>query len=507
MAETRTVQLTDYLRAIRRRWPVVLALTLVVTAAAVTTSLLATPQYDATAQLLLRSGQVESLLEPGGAQSSDRERSMNTDVELIKLDAIAEAVRRRLEVPASPGSLLEQLETETRATSDIVTLRVRDPDPARAAAVVNAFAQEYVAYRQRSARAALLEAAEVAETEYQSLTPEDQASPEGQQLRARSRQFRITAALQTGGVEIIRRAKEPTSPSRPRPRLSAALGLLLGLALGIALALILEFTDRRIRTEEDVEEIFDLPILASIPPPPRRSVDDHVQREAFGLLAANLRLSGRSGEPAVLMITSPGPGDGKTSVTFGVARAFARLGLRVIAIEADLRRPTFAERAPVSASAGVTALIGEPAPIARELVWLDASTLLPVTPENLKEGLAFAVLPAGRIPPHPQRVLARPEMAAIVEQARSLADVVLIDTPPIGTVNDAITLARLVDTAVVVAQLGQTTKDAARRALRGLRGLDVGLAGTVVTNASEALQYGYYGHDTPPAERGEVPSG
>jgi Mrp family chromosome partitioning ATPase len=119
----------------------------------------------------------------------------------------------------------------------------------------------------------------------------------------------------------------------------------------------------------------------------------------------------------------------------------------------------------------------------------------PVTLENVGDGLSFAVLPAGAVPSHAARLLARPEMGDIVETARSLADVVLIDTPPIGTVNDSVTLARFVDKVIVVARLNRTTKDAARRALRVLRNLDVELTGVAVTDAPLDGQYAYYGPD------------
>lgn len=500
MQGNQSPQLSDYARAIRRRARVVVLLTVAVTATAVALSLSSTRQYDASAQLLFKpEEQVGRLLNPGAGETQDPERVLNTGVELVRLDAIADAVRRRVNLDMTNEKLLEKLNTDSNSDSDIVTLTVRDPDPAKAAAIANAFATEYVEYRQRSARATLERAAEVAESEYQALAPEDQASVEGQQLRSRRRQLRIDAALQTGGVEVVRRATEPVRPSRPRPKLSAALGLFLGLGLGLLAALVLEFTDRRLRREEDVEELFELPILASIPPPPRRGADDHGQREAYGLLAASLRFALPGSDTNVVMISSPGPSEGKTSVTLGLARALARIGMRVIAIEADLRRPTFSKVAPLAPSAGLTGLLTQPGPIAPELTWLDATTMEPVTPENLSDGLAFAVLPAGGIPPHPQRLLARGSMRSLVEQASSLADIVLIDTPPIGTVNDAITLAGFVDSAVIIARLDQTTKDASRRALRGLRNLDLALAGIVVTNAPELRDDTYYAADAEPA--------
>jgi polysaccharide biosynthesis transport protein len=503
------VQLIDYARAIRRRWPLVLIVASLVVASALVVSFSSEKEYDASAELLF-GGQkrVEDLI--GGNQSfdSDPERELETGVALIKLDTVAESVRRRLRLSTDVPDLLEKVETETSNTSDIVKLTARDGEPRRAAAIANAFAEEYVTFRRRAARQSLVQAAELARQRLEALTPEEQGTAEARQLRARQRELEITAALQTGGVEVVRRARVPTDPARPRPKLAALVGGFFGLLLGAALALGLEFADRRMKHEQDVEDVYELPVLAAIPPPPRRGVDDHLQREAYGLLAANVRLA-PAGDSNVLMVTSPSPGDGKTSVSLGLARALARMGSRVILIEADMRRPAIARYTGLPPQGGgLSALLmnGE-RHLAHEIVWLDASTMQPVTLEALKDGLSFAILVAGSVPPNPQRLLARPEMAAVVETARSLADVVIIDTPPIGTVNDSATLGRLVDSVIIVSRLNQTTKDAARRALRVLRNLSADLMGVVVTDAPAVDQYAYYGSDVVPEPERDAPVG
>jgi Mrp family chromosome partitioning ATPase len=175
-----------------------------------------------------------------------------------------------------------------------------------------------------------------------------------------------------------------------------------------------------------------------------------------------------------------------------VASALARLGLRVIAIEADLRRPTFTKVAALPPSAGLTGLLDGAGRLSQELVWLDAATLEVADGEERRTGSSFAVLPAGELPPDPQRALADPAVEEVLRSARALADVVLIDTAPIGTVNDPAALARVVDSIALVVRLNGTTKDAARRALRVLRSLAVPLAGVVVTGADVSRSYGYY---------------
>jgi succinoglycan biosynthesis transport protein ExoP len=503
-------QLLEYLRALRRRWRVVALIVVIVTGTALVVSVSGEKQYDATASLLLRNDEpVTSLLDPRGSSgSNDPERDLNTDVELVKVAGVAHAAQRKLRTTQSTDDLLDKISVETSSSSDIVTLKARDKDPARAARIANAFAEAYVEFRTRQARSRYEDTARLAQQQLDQLSPQELASAQGQALRARQRELQLTASLQSGGAEIVRRASVPTSAATPKPKVAGALGLLLGLLLGAAAVIALEVVDRRLKDENALEEFFGLPLLGVIPRAGRRgtSVDDPGQREAYGLLAANLRFSILTGRSNVVLVTSPSPGDGKTSVTFGLARALARLNLRVIAVEADLRRPAFGRHADVQDSVGLTGVLNG-SPLEQELVWLDAGTLAPPVRGAAEEPGQIAVLPAGDLPGNPQSTLSQPGMRAVIEAARARADVVLIDTAPIGTVNDPITMTRLVDAVVLVARLNQTTKDAGRRALRVLRNMGLPLTGVVATGAASGHRYDYYsaesdGQESPPEPTG-----
>lgn len=494
-----TIQLFDYVRAIRQRWRLVALVVLVTTGVALGFSLSSPKQYDAFAELLLRGQEpVNTLLDPNsGGGSRDPERELNTEVQLIKVAANAHAVRRQLNLDRSADDLLAQIRTDTSTSSNIVTLTVRDRDPELAAQIANAYAGVYVQFRLESARQRYLEAAELAQQQLLSLTPVDRRTLQGRELQARHRELQIAAALQTGGAEIVRRASIPSSPSRPRPKLSAALGLFLGLILGLGSAMLLNLVDRRFKDERQVEDFFDLPVLAGIPRRRRAGKpDDPAQREAYGLLAANLSMATTRHATSVIMITSPGPGDGKTSVTLGLARAYAQLGLSVIAIEADLRRPSFARYADTSTSAGVTGVLAG-SPLASELIWLDSTMLQPADDDS--GGGAVGLLPAGELPRNPQRALSDSAMRDLVEVSRALADVVLIDTAPVGTVNDATMVDRVVEGVAIVVRLKQTTIDAARRTNRTLANLQAERLGLVVTDAGGASRDAYYTATPAPA--------
>ena len=502
-------QFLDYFRTIRSRWLLIAAIATLAVAASLVVSFTTPKQYDARVDMLLREQEpANALLDPGAtAASSDAERELKTNVELIKVASTAQTVRRRVGLDISLDDLLDKVRTETTTDSNVVALTVRDRDPKLAARIANEFATAYVNFRLTSARQRYTQAAELAERQLSELSPEELESVQGRELRTRQRELEIAGALQTGGVEIVRPAEVPKEASRPRPVLGGVLSLFLGIVLGLCVALGLELFDRRLKDEAAVEAFFDLPILGAIPRPRRGGIDDHVQREAYGLLAANLRLSRsggaghKPGDPGeVVMVTSPGPGEGKTTVSFGVARACARLGLSVILIEADLRRPSFGRFTDVHRSRGIKTVLDGTADLEQELIWLDIETLMPSHDGDGYQS-RLAVLPCVLPPANPQLLLSQPSMRDLIASARELADVVLIDTAPVGTVNDPITMSAYVSSVVLVARLSQTTKDAARRALRVLRNVELQLAGVVVTGAEEGQQYGYYGtEDTAPAK-------
>src|SRR5919199_839366 len=170
-------RLREYLKVVRRRWLVIVAMIVLTTGAALALSLTQTKQYDATAKLLFRSTEpINVLLGQTSSSSDDPERQTNTELELIKLDAVAAAARKTLHTSMSNSDLLDKVKTEVEGNSDVVKVTARDPNPRRAAAIANAVATAYVQFRRQSARSSLDEAATLARNQLNSLSPEDQAS-------------------------------------------------------------------------------------------------------------------------------------------------------------------------------------------------------------------------------------------------------------------------------------------------------------------------------------------
>lgn len=491
VARSPAERLREYIRVARRRWIVLVAVTGIVTAVALLMSLTGTKEYDATSVLLLKEVEpVDSIL-GSSSSASDPERESNTQIGLIKLDVVADGVKEDLDLSTPTSDLLEQVSTEFQGNSDLVSVTVRDEDPRLAAAIASAFAAEYVSFRRETARASLDEAATLARNRLESLSAEELASTEGRQLEARLRELEIASSLQTGGVEVVRRASVPVNPAVPRPFLSAFVGLLVGFGLAVIVIILLEFADRRLKEEEEAQELFELPLLARIPRLPRGAGGDlrrdRLREEAFASLAANLLFLDRESPSSALMITSPGAGDGKTTLTLGLARALATLGKRVIAVEADLRHPRFAERLRLEQEPGFAGVAAAAVDLDQTLVTIDAERM------EVHDGSSriptFAVLQAGPQLAAPQVVLSRPATAEMLAECRARADFVLVDAPPIGVVHDAITLANFVDSVLLTARLGWTTKDLARESLRILGQLDLQVLGLALTGTDRAESY------------------
>jgi Mrp family chromosome partitioning ATPase len=182
------------------------------------------------------------------------------------------------------------------------------------------------------------------------------------------------------------------------------------------------------------------------------------------------------------MVASAEPNAGKTSVTIGVGRALARAGQRVVAIECDLRGPTFATYLGLPSGGGLAAVLGRLSSFRHELVEVD-SLGGPTGHRGVGEA-SLEVLPAGSVISNPHTVLPSHRMKETLAEARSGADMILIDTPALTPVSDAVDLAGSVDTCIFVVRLNQSTKEGSRRALRTLQEIGLDITGIVITGTA-----------------------
>jgi capsular exopolysaccharide synthesis family protein len=277
--------------------------------------------------------------------------------------------------------------------------------------------------------------------------------------------------------------------------LNMMLAAVLGLGLGVLAAFVIEALDETLGTPDDVEQKLGVPILGSIPllekgiTPPEALADIRSGfAEAYYSLRTALQFSTPDGLPRSLLVTSTRPGEGKSTTSLAIALNLARLGQRVLLIDADLRNPSMHRNLGADNGRGLSNVLA------------GASTLADVVQSTGASALSFVA--CGPLPPNPAELLAGSRVRAFLEEAQARYDVVVMDGPPILGLADAPVLASMVGGTIFVLESRGTRRGQARNALARLRMGRARLLGAVLTKfntktASYDYAYDYdYGVDT-----------
>lgn len=288
-------------------------------------------------------------------------------------------------------------------------------------------------------------------------------------------------------------ARLPTAPSSPNTRLNLALGGLIGLALGIGYAVIRHVLDLRVRSPRDIERETGVSVIGTLPESKDlssarkvltftgRADSANPVAEATRELRTNLRFIDIDNPPRAIVVTSPIPGDGKSTIAANLAVSIAAAGENVVLIDADLRRPMVASLFDLPEGAGLTDVLTARAEIA------DVAHTVGV-------GNNLVVIGAGRIPPNPSEVLGSLKMRELIQTLATNA-FVIIDSPPLLPVTDAAVLATNADGAIVVVSAGKTTYDMLHKALDNLEKARARALGVVLNKVPKrgagATYYGY----------------
>jgi len=264
------------------------------------------------------------------------------------------------------------------------------------------------------------------------------------------------------------------------------LGALVGLAGGTGLAFLFENLDTTLYTVEQVRAIAGLPVLGRIPVVKIHKLrgqgsiaiytnGDSPQAEAYRLLRTNI-LSLNCDTPLKrLLITSAEREEGKTTLVANLAQAMAQAGRKVVAIDADLRIPALHKVFELPNEVGLSSVLEQQATLEEALQ--DAG--IP----------GLQVLTSGPLPSNPTELLGTPEMGLLVHQLVQESDMVLLDTPSLLAVADAVVLAPVVDGVTVVVGLGQTRREAFEAALKQLADVKARPVGVIVNRAEQSAQY------------------
>ena len=319
-------------------------------------------------------------------------------------------------------------------------------------------------------------------------------------LSQRLRTAGIEAGLESTEIDIIDNAVPPVAPTlQSRSSMMIVNGMLM-LTLGVIIAFVLESLDTGIRTVAQIESVSGLPSLALIPRIRRAAAEiasqTPVQRnlgvvgapmsqfsEAFRALRTSLLLSVAGREPQVILLTSATPSEGKTTVAMNLACVLAQRDVRVLLIDADLRRPTVHHRFSINGKVGLSSV-------------LTGSTTLEQAVQKIPEVPTLDVLVSGPVPPFPTEMLASEAMNRLIAQCRGIYTHIVLDSPPLLSITDSVVLAHDSDAVVLVVRQGKANKHAVRRARDLLMRAGTRITGTVLNavDLNSPEYYAYYGY-------------
>ncbi len=286
----------------------------------------------------------------------------------------------------------------------------------------------------------------------------------------------IAASIRSNNVTIVERASPPRTPVKPDKRRMAAIALVMGLALGVGLVLARDYLDNTIKDPEEVERYLHLDLLASVPRYEEGSA--HLVTEAYQNLRTALIFARRSDEGGqVVLVTGSVPQEGKTTTLVNIGKLLAASGEKTIVLDFDLRRATLHTQLGLLREPGLT----------NYFVSHDDLNLL-IRPTRVPN---LYLLSAGPIPPNPPALLARKELGTLLAELRQHFDWVLLDSPPLASVTDALLLARHADLAVMVVRHNKVDKKLVKRSVAALRRVTPNLLGAVL-NAVDVKSKGYY---------------
>jgi polysaccharide biosynthesis transport protein len=488
--------LRGYLRVVRRgRWWVA-AFSLLGLGISLALSLTATKQYAATAQLLVQSAGNLSL-DSGASPAEVTSTVVQTELQLVTSARVQSQVRAQL--GSAPGIQAAQV-----GQTNVIALTAVSPDPARAAQIANDYSNAFVSWSTATTISNLAVAEGQLNRQIAALDNEIVRLPSGSSpqlaalsnqqavLKGQLAQLQVTGATASTGLELVAPATVPTSPSSPKPIQNALVGVIAGLFLGIGAAFLRDNLDDTLTTGEAVERVSGAPVLATVPMvaswrknanPVVISVSEPTSEaaEAYRSLRTSVQFVRNDGRVRSILVTSPSARDGKTVTVVNLGAVFAQAGARVVLVSCDLRRPGLSQfLAP-----------GEHVELSSVLTGQEALDRV-LSPVPGVDGLW--ALGTREVVANPTELLGGQRMRALVDDLAGRFDIVLIDSPPVLPVADALILSGYVDAVLLVVAAGHTRRGELRRASEKLAQANAPVVGAVLNKVTAQGGYGYGYH-------------
>lgn len=424
---------------VRSRWIVIIAFALIGLIGGAAYALIAPRQYEAEAELFVSASGIDNTsdLAQGGTFSQQQARNYSA---IATKELVLAPVISSLKLSESVSGLARKVSATVPLNTSIISITVTDSSPERAARTANAIATSLV------------------DTVIK-LVPKksDGTTP----VR----------------LEPVQNATAPANPSAPNSRISLLLGLLAGLVVGLVLIILREIASTRVRSTDQIHEITDAPVLATVvndfsaarAPLLQPDLHDTVRAEEFRQLRTNLLSAHDDRSQRVVLVTSSVPREGKSVTASNLAIALAATGKKVILVDADLRTPSIAGLFELEAEVGLSDVLAGNAQLGDAVQPWGTTTL--------------SILPAGSISANASELVGSSASDALIAALAGGYDFVVIDSPALVPVTDAAVLARVVGSALLVVGAGRVETRELRRSLELLTTADAALLGTVFNRA------------------------
>jgi len=508
--------LQHWLRVLgRRKWLVILAVVLV-PAAAVGYSLHQQDRYRASADVLINSqNAVQNIA--GLVAPQDPQRFLDTQAALAREPTVARGVVAAVkDAGLTTQQFLQNSSVAEKTGVNLLVFSVTDHRPDLSVQLAAEYARQYVLFERKLDSSALQTALGKVRARIARLGPAANSSALYATLSDKEQQLETALTLQTSTASVVR-FPVAARKVQPKPVRNGILGLLLGLIIGLALALLRESLDSRARTAGEIGSEIGLTLLGRIPQPDRRlrgknelvmMSDPHSPHaESFRTLKANIEFANVEAQARMIMVTSAVEQEGKSTTAANLAVAFTRAGARVILVDLDLRRPFIHRFFDQPSWPGITDVVLGGVQLSDALFEVPVTQAVPASRKSgsaakrrpravpLTKLLSLSVLPAGQLPLDPGEFVGTSALAEVLADAREQADVVIVDTPPILRVSDAMTLGTAVDAMIIVSRIDVVERGMLSELRRVLAASPTVKLGFVLTGADhEEGSYGYAGY-------------
>ncbi|TMB92179.1 MAG: polysaccharide biosynthesis tyrosine autokinase [Chloroflexi bacterium] len=494
----RSFDLIQLLKLVRRWAPVVAFMTLLAGGLAFVVARAAVPSYQSCGLLRV------AVQAPSGSQAASASDITQTDAVLMTQNGVLSEVIRDLHLRISSDQLRAHLVARPGPSSELITVCSSGASGTQQAAIVNAVMSVYAAQATAQSERDIDQAGAALQSEIQkveaSLLQENQqlaALQRGHQdtmalagqiqadtatltqLSANYSAFRAQQGVDVAHVSVAAAAVAPAAPISRNLYTDAGIGAVAGLLIGTAIAVVLQLLDQGLRTEEDVRQKVGVPVLGVIPsysrdPKSGTQMRTAVADEAYRSLRTSLLFAGVDRTLRSVVVTSARVGEGKTRTAANLSAVLGAAGSRVLLLDADMRRPGQHRLFNHSAEPGLS-----------ELLLTVATTGQPPNLSGAQKTrfTNLSLMTAGMTPPNPSELLASRAAELTLRWLEHSYDIVVIDTPPVDAVTDALPLAAEASATVVVIEAGATGARQLQRALEVLKGSGANVIGVVLNKS------------------------